>query len=167
MIKTMVKIFLFFLFSILSFEVFANDLRKATIKKVSDGDTVQAYIDGELHKIRLLEIDCFETSNNKRAKLQSSYYGKNIGEVLRTGNRSKEILTNLLKANKDNVYIELTGKDVFQRDLGYIYIGNDRNNNINKYMMTDGLCVPYLSSAEMKRKYKNHNLTIDILNALN
>ena len=66
-----------------------------------------------------------------------------------------------------------SGNSSYQSDIfctvsnGYIYIGNDRNNNVNKYMMTDGLCVPYLSSSEMKRKYKNHKLSVDKLNALN
>lgn len=154
--KKIVLSYLMFLFCVIStVELRAQELYKADIYKISDGDTVQVYIDGQLHKIRLLDIDCFETSNNKRAKLQATFYKKSIGEVLMTGMESKRILNSLLRSHKNEVYVELTGKDYFQRDLGYLYIKGDEKLNVNKYMLTDGQCVPYLSSNEMKRKLRN------------
>ena len=42
----------------------------ATITKIQDGDTLSATVNNEDTKIRLLDVDCFETKNNTRARLQ-------------------------------------------------------------------------------------------------
>lgn len=135
---------------LMAFQVSANDLHKATLHKVVDGDTIHIFIDGELHKIRLLDIDCYESSNNPRAKLQASYYHKSIGEVLRLGRESTTILSNLLAKHKDNIFVEFGEKDRFKRDLGYIYIGQDKSINVNQFMLNKGLCESYVSSKNMK-----------------
>ena len=51
---------------LLSFNVIAKE-NIVEITKISDGDTVKVMLDGEEIGIRMLKIDCFETSKNRRA----------------------------------------------------------------------------------------------------
>ena len=60
------------------------------ITKISDGDTVKVILDGEEIGVRFLDIDCFETSKNRRALKQSEYYHLPLGEVFKKGNYSNE-----------------------------------------------------------------------------
>ena len=58
---------LFALFYVQS--VFAHEF-VATITKIQDGDTLSAIVNNEETKIRLLDVDCYETKNNARARIQ-------------------------------------------------------------------------------------------------
>lgn len=49
--------------------VFAHEF-VATITKIQDGDTLSAIVNNEETKIRLLDVDCYETKNNARARIQ-------------------------------------------------------------------------------------------------
>ena len=42
----------------------------ATLTDIQDGDTLSALVYGENTKIRLLDVDCFETKKNRRSKFQ-------------------------------------------------------------------------------------------------
>ncbi len=53
-----------------------------TIIKINDGDTLMALVNNETTKIRLLDVDCYETKKNAKAKFQQKYYGLPIDEVL-------------------------------------------------------------------------------------
>ena len=44
----------------------------ATIIKINDGDTISAIINNEDTKIRLLDVDCYETKKNKRATFNTN-----------------------------------------------------------------------------------------------
>lgn len=46
----------------------------ATLTDILDGDTLSAVIHDENVKIRLLDVDCYETTKNKRARFQHEYY---------------------------------------------------------------------------------------------
>ena len=46
----------------------------APLTGVQDEDTLSALIYGENTKIRLLNVDCFETRKNARARFQHQYY---------------------------------------------------------------------------------------------
>lgn len=122
--------------------VCASDIHKVDIYDITDGDTIKVVYNGEILKIRLLEIDCFETSKNKRAKWQSQTYNKNLDEVINTGKQSKNILKKIINDNIDNIYVELKNKDIYRRWLAYVYVGN-KNININKYMLNEGKCLQY------------------------
>lgn len=135
----------------LTFPIFASDLVKIDIIKVTDGDTVKAIFMGEKISIRLSDIDCFETSNNKRAYWQAEYYKKSLGEVIKQGKQSKEILSKLLNQNKSNIYIQKDGKDKYKRTLGTLYIGK-RSKNINDYMLKSGKCEKYISKKSIKNQ---------------
>ena len=72
----------------------------ATIIKINDGDTLTALVNNENTKIRLLDVDCYETKKNARAKFQQQYYGLPIDEVLEKGKQSRKILKKLLKDHR-------------------------------------------------------------------
>ena len=88
-----------------------------TLIKVSDGDTIKVLLDDKKENIRLSEIDCFETSKNKRAIWQSEYYHISIGEVIKRGLNSKEILKDKLK-NQSNLKLKWQKRDKYKRILG-------------------------------------------------
>lgn len=64
----------------------------ATIIKINDGDTITALVNNENTKIRLLDVDCYETKKNARAKFQQKYYGLSVDEVFEKGKQSRKIL---------------------------------------------------------------------------
>lgn len=119
-------------------------LEKTRVLEVTDGDTVKVEYHGEVVKVRLLKIDCFENKNNPRARWQAEVYHKSPEEVLRLGEESAEILSSLIEKNKENIYVELNGKDFFRRRLGTLYIPiGDEVLNVNQYMLKFGKCVEY------------------------
>ncbi len=69
----------------------------ATITKIQDGDTLSAIVNNEETKIRLLDVDCYETKKNARAKFQQKYYELSVDEVLEKGKQSRKILKKYLK----------------------------------------------------------------------
>lgn len=143
------RLLVFLLMALVS-PVLASDKVKVDIVKVTDGDTVKALIEGEKVNIRLLHIDCYETSDNPRAYWQAEYYKKSLGEVIKQGKQSKEILQQLINKNKDNVYLLAKGKDKYKRTLGELYIGNNEQ-SINDYMLEAGKCEKYKARTKKKR----------------
>lgn len=76
--------------------VFAHEF-VATITKINDGDTFTALVNNETTKIRLLDVDCYETQKNARANFQQKYYGLSLDEVIKNGKQSRKKLKNMLK----------------------------------------------------------------------
>lgn len=138
--------------------VFAHEF-VATITKISDGDTLSAIIHDEDTKIRLLDVDCYETKNNGRAKFQQQYYGLSNEEMLEKGRQSRKILKKLLK---DHRYIRVKwGKrDSFGRILGNVYLDDIKSAgviDVNKYMLETGGCNKYLPKSVLKKSNKEKN----------
>ena len=111
-----------------------------TLLKVTDGDTIKALVNGEKESIRLLDIDCYETSKNPRAIWQSEYYHLSVGKVMQKGEYSKQRLKDLLGKRKD-LKLEWSRRDRYKRILGRVYL-DDRN--INDYMLSEGGCEKYV-----------------------
>lgn len=111
-----------------------------TLLKVTDGDTIKALVNGEKESIRLLDIDCYETSKNPRAIWQSEYYHLSVGQVMQKGEYSKQRLKDLLGKRKD-LKLEWSRRDRYKRILGRVYL-DDRN--INDYMLSEGGCEKYV-----------------------
>jgi endonuclease YncB( thermonuclease family) len=112
------------------------------VSEVTDGDTVKIIKNGEDIKVRLVDIDCYETSANPRGKWQAEYYNKSIDEVIKLGNQSKEILQDFVnqQANGKVVLVD-RGKDKYKRTLGILYIDGV---NVNDYMLQYGKCEKYV-----------------------
>ena len=109
------------------------------IVKILDGDTVRAKINDNIFSIRLIGIDCYETTPNNRAYKQAYNNNLTIDEVIKNGKFSKKYLINLYK--KSNVQtFEFMGLDYYKRPLGVLYFDNV---NINQKMLNHGGCLKF------------------------
>ena len=109
------------------------------IVKILDGDTVRAKINDNIFSIRLIGIDCYETTPNNRAYKQAYNNNLTIDEVIKNGKFSKKYLINLYK--KSNVQtFEFMGLDYYKRPLGVLYFDNV---NINQKMLNYGGCLKF------------------------
>ena len=132
--------------------VFAHEF-VATITKIQDGDTLSAIVNNEDTKIRLLDVDCFETKNNARAKFQQKYYGLSYDEVLEKGKQSRKILKKLLKDHR-YIRVEWGKRDSFGRILGKVYLDDIKSAgviDVNQYMLKTGGCNKYLPKSVLKK----------------
>lgn len=124
--------------------LWAGDLQKADVLKITDGDTVLLVVGTEEIKLRLLEIDCFESKRNNRVLWQAETYGLSEEEVLLKGAHSAAVLEQLWRDYRDFFYVRLKGKGAYRRHLGTLYIiRENRVLNVNRYMLQFGGCVPY------------------------
>ena len=109
------------------------------IVKILDGDTIRAKINDNIFSIRLIGIDCYETTPNNRAYRQAYNNNLTIGEVIKNGKFSKKYLINLYK--KSNVQtFEFMGLDYYKRPLGVLYFDDV---NINQKMLNHGGCLKF------------------------
>ena len=128
----------------------------ATITKINDGDTITALVNNEMTKIRLLDVDCYETKKNKRAKFQQKYYGLSVDKVLEKGKRSRKILKKLLKDHR-YIRVEWGKRDSFGRILGKVYLDDIKSAGVievNQYMLETGGCNKYLPKSALNHKIK-------------
>lgn len=125
----------------------------ATITKINDGDTLTALVNNEDTKIRLLDVDCYETKKNKRAKFQQKYYGLTVDEVIKNGKQSRKILKKLLKDHR-YIRVEWDKRDSFGRILGKVYLDDIKSAgviDVNQYMLDQGGCNKYIPSSVLKK----------------
>ena len=133
----MKKLLVLLLFTILSVvPAFARS--KVEVLKVYDGDTVLARINDNTFRIRLIGIDCFESSVGDRAKWQAKKYNMPLNEVVSYGNFAGDILKG--KLNKKDVYFSFKGIDKYNRALGILYVDNV---NINDELLKTPYCKVY------------------------
>ena len=128
----------------------------ATIIKINEGDTLTALVNNETTKIRLLDVDCYETKKNGRAKLQQQYYGLSVDEVIKNGKQSRKILKKLLK-NHRYIRVEWEKRDSFGRILGKVYLDDIKSVgviDVNQYMLKTGGCNKYVPSSVLKKSKK-------------
>ena len=138
------KVLLGLLFAGMIGTCWAGERTPIKLLKVVDGDTIKAVVNGEEESIRLLDIDCYETSKHPRAIWQSEYYHLSIGKVLQRGEYSKQRLKDLLGKRKD-LTLEWSKRDRFKRILGRVYL-DDRS--INDYMLSEGGCEQYVERSK-------------------
>ena len=132
--------------------VFAHEF-VATITKINDGDTITALVNNETTKIRLLDVDCYETSRNKHAPFQHKLYNLSYNEIFKLGKHSKEKLNALLKDHK-YIRVKWEKRDSFGRILGKVYMDDIKSVgviDVNKYMLNHGGCNKYVPSSVLKK----------------
>lgn len=128
----------------------------ATIIKINDGDTITALVNNENTKIRLLDVDCYETKKNARAKFQQKYYGLSYDEVLEKGKQSRKILKSLLNDHR-YIRVEWEKRDSFGRILGKVYLDDIKSAgviDVNQYMLESGGCNKYVPKSALNHKIK-------------
>lgn len=138
----MKKIILLLSVVFLGLSAFASDKIPVTLSRVYDGDTIEVINENnQKENIRLLGIDCYETSTNNRAYKQAYENKLPIEQVVAKGAKAKLALIELFKTNsKKQLYLERQGKDCYNRTLGVLYLGKI---NINKYMLQSGNALEY------------------------
>lgn len=149
-------VFYLVLFTILLVQSVSAHEFVATIIKINDGDTLTALVNNENTKIRLLDVDCYETGKNSNTKFQQKYYGLSVDEVLEKGKQSRKILKKLLK---DHRYIRVgwDKRDSFGRILGKVYLDDIKSAGIidvNQYMLKTGGCNKYVPKSALNHKIK-------------
>ncbi len=115
--------------------------QKINVVSVTDGDTVKVRFSENIAPIRLVGIDCYETSPIKRAHKQATEYNIPIEEVVKRGQTAKIMLEKLVYDNADNIRFRCDGVDKYGRILGTLY--TDKL-NINEKMLTSGYCPAYV-----------------------
>lgn len=109
--------------------------------KIYDGDTIKAKLKKNEFKIRLIGIDCFETTDNYRAYRQAYYNNLTVEEVINKGINSKNYLLSLYKKYENKkITFEFKGIDTYGRTLGILYFNNV---NVNKELVKNGGCFTY------------------------
>lgn len=141
--KTVFYIILLTIFFVQS--AFAHEF-VATIVKINDGDTLTALVNNETTKIRLLDVDCYETGKNKHTVFQHKFYNLSYDEIFNRGKQSRKKLKNLLN---DHKYIRVAWKkrDSFGRILGKVFLDDIKSAgaiDVNKYMLESGGCNKYV-----------------------
>lgn len=134
--------FLWLSYIILTLPIVADTRIPIEITKIYDGDTVEAKIDNNNpFKIRLIGIDCYETSKIHRAYKQAYCNQKTIEDVVQLGLNSKEYLKNLYNQNKNrDIFLEFKGIDIYGRALGILYFDSL---NVNERLKNAGGCLVY------------------------
>lgn len=94
-----------------------NDFPRDTISTayvlfVYDGDTFRCKIDSKYYNVRLLNVDCFETSINDRLESQAIKAGIPIDSALRLGLDAKKFADSLLDDNEIVLWRKSTDKNV-------------------------------------------------------
>lgn len=121
-----------------------NSRIKVTITRVSDGDTVNAVMNGEKVRIRLANIDCPEIRTNDKSLEQAEEMNVEPKNVKEFGKNAQKTLKKLLDFNENDIYFEETPEYVCKgetRLVGYLYAGDV---NVNEYMLKeDTKCRPF------------------------
>ena len=149
-------VFYLVLFTILLVQSVSAHEFVATIIKINDGDTLTALVNNENTKIRLLDVDCYETRKNSNTKFQQKYYGLSVDKVLEKGKQSRKILKKLLKDHR-YIRVEWDKRDSFGRILGKVYLDDIKSVgviDVNQYMLKTGGCNKYVPSSVLKKSKK-------------
>jgi len=118
------------------------------VKKVVDGDTIDAYIDLGFNvwvekRIRFMGIDTPESRT--RDKVEKRY-----------GKGAKHRLVEMLEQNDNKFVLQSHGTGKFGRVLGELFIVCKNNNNsivsINKQMIKEGHAVAYFGGSKQEIK---------------
>lgn len=134
-----IKVLILIIITLFATKTYAESYKfPITVTKVVDGDTVKAKIDNNTFNIRLLNIDCFETSRIHRAYKQAYENNISIENVVKKGNLAKEELARQI--DKHNIYMEFKGLDIYGRVLGVLY---KDNYNLNNHMQNTDFCYAY------------------------
>ncbi|QLH52764.1 MAG: hypothetical protein CH6_0065 [Candidatus Kapaibacterium sp.] len=122
----------FFLFGQLF--VFSDQNQTCVVDYIIDGDTFAC---GEEH-IRLIGIDCPESSFNARVKKQ-----KELGDpktVVALGKKAKEFVQSILKpGTKVKLEFDVQERDVYGRILAYVWLPDGRM--LNEVILEEGYAM--------------------------
>lgn len=111
----------------------------AIVNWVYDGDTFDFKYEGNIHKVRILNIDCYETQINDRLQDQAKKNKISVDSALALGLAAKEFAIKTLKG-KEVLLIRSTqapNRDVYDRYLRYVKINGISYDSLIKVMGYD------------------------------
>lgn len=123
----------------------------ATVFKIIDGDTIDVVIGGNVYRVRLLGVDCPETTveHNKPYEYDSI---TNLTYMTEWGLKAKEFAETVL--DHKTVYVEfdeLAGlKGYYGRYLAYVYLEN--GSDFNAMLLKNGLARVYTEGTFKKER---------------
>jgi micrococcal nuclease len=115
----------------------------AHVKKVIDGDTFEAVIDGKTEKIRMLGIDAPEKSNSEKFNRDTERTNKDKKTIQRLGELAYEYALKLIGGRKLTLVSEPKGdnRDRYNRLLRYVYL--DDGTFVNLKIVQEGYANAY------------------------
>ena len=137
--KTLIIILLAF------FLVSTAHAQKATVTKVSDGDTIWVKTPSGLEKLRLIGIDTPEKFSSSKLDRDLKRCQISRETMVSLGKQASSHLRSLLSIG-DPVEIKSYGKGKYHRTLAEVYKDSE---NINLRMVSDGYACVYLKSSEL------------------
>ncbi len=138
-INILKKVILLFLIFFQINKVYADVKIPVEVVKFKDGDTIEVRIEKNTFSVRLIGIDCYETSKINRAYKQAYLNKITIEDVVKNGNLSKLFLESIYK-KEEKVFLDFRGIDKYGRALGIIYFDKL---NVNEILKTQGGCFVY------------------------
>ena len=106
---------------------------------MADGDTWYYYYNNKKYSVRVLNIDCFETSINDRLAGQASSANISNDSALVLGLKAKALADSLLK--RKQIFIKRSyntqNLDVYNRLLRFCYIDGKKYDSIIIYRRLD------------------------------
>jgi len=102
----------------------SKDKKSYLVKKVFDGDTFEAEINGKNEKIRMLGIDTPEKWNSDKFDRDSERTGKDKETIRKLGSLSSDFTTRLIGGKRVVLIPDSKGddKDKYGRLLRYVYL---------------------------------------------
>ncbi len=111
----------------------------AIVNWVYDGDTFDFKYEGIIHKVRVLNIDCYETQINDRLQEQAKKNKISVDSALALGLAAKEFAIKTLKG-KEVLLIrsaQAPNRDVYDRYLRFVKINGKSYDSLIKAMGFD------------------------------
>ena len=122
---------------------------EAKVVRVIDGDTIDVLINGNTYRIRLLGVDCPETTAERNKPYEYDAI-TDLNYLAEWGLKTKEFARNVL--DHETVYIEfdeLAGlKGYYGRYLAYVYLPN--GTDFNALLIKNGLARVYVEGTFKK-----------------
>jgi micrococcal nuclease len=124
----------------------------ALVKKVFDGDTFEAEINGKTEKIRMLGIDTPEKSSSDKFDRDVERTGKDKKTIQKLGELSHQYTVRLINGKKVILKTEPGGdnKDKYGRLLRYVYLAD--GTFVNLKIVEDGYANAYRKFKLSKQK---------------
>ncbi len=152
---------------------FGQNRLSGDLERIVDGDT--AHIkdrDGKRHKIRFLGMDTPELHFNGKAQLPWGQTATDRLHVILNATTASVTGRGLVtKSSVDRntgkpieLEVEIVGKDVHSRDLGYIFY---KGTNVNLQLTEEGLAYPYLycGKGDCDATWSKRALVVEFLDA--
>lgn len=120
-----------------------KDKRSYTVKKIFDGDTFEADIDGKSEKVRMLGIDTPEKWDSDKFERDSERTGRDKETIRKLGQLSSDFTTRLIGGKKVILVPDSKGddKDKYGRLLRYVYL--EDGTFVNLKIVEDGYANAY------------------------